>query len=58
MQQLVYIVRSLKHSMDNIVLEVAQIQLKVEQLDRKLKSEIDKVNAKLEDVVEEARMVY
>ena len=51
-------VRSLKHSMDNIVLEVAQIQLKVEQLDRKLESEIDKVNAKLEDVVEEARMVY
>ena len=51
-------VLSLKHSMDNIVLEVAQIQLKVEQLDRKLESEIDKVNAKLEDVVEEARMVY
>jgi hypothetical protein len=36
---------------------VAQIRVKVELLDRKLKSEIDKVNAKLEDVVEEARLV-
>ena len=49
--------------MNNIVLEVVQIRLivgqirlKVDQLDHKLKSEIAKVNTKL-DVIQEPRIV-